>query len=43
MCQNVVLNSASDFCLWGPPGTNPDENHIGKIEEIVVAYVILRL
>jgi hypothetical protein len=41
MCQNVVLNSASDFCLWGPPGTNPAENAIGSIEEIVVAYVLL--
>lgn len=39
MCQNVVINSANDFCLWGPPGTNPADNSIGKIEEIVVAYV----
>lgn len=40
MCQNVVINSANDFCLWGPPGTNPADNSIGKIEEIVVAYCL---
>ncbi|KAB5589430.1 Carbohydrate-binding module family 13 protein [Ceratobasidium theobromae] len=35
MCQNLYVNSASDFCIWGPP--KPD-SVIGEIEQIVVAY-----
>ncbi|KAG9107339.1 hypothetical protein FRC07_008643, partial [Ceratobasidium sp. 392] len=35
MCQNVYVNSASDFCVWGPPKPNGE---IGQIEEIVVSY-----
>lgn len=33
-CQNAYLNSATDFCLWGPasPGT------IGEAEREVVSY-----
>ncbi|CAE6400064.1 hypothetical protein RSOLAG22IIIB_01979 [Rhizoctonia solani] len=35
MCQNVYVNSASDFCVWGPPKPN---GVIGNIEQIVVSY-----
>ncbi|EUC64924.1 carbohydrate-binding module family 13 protein [Rhizoctonia solani AG-3 Rhs1AP] len=35
MCQNVYVNSASDFCVWGPPKPN---GVIGEIEQIVVSY-----
>ncbi|KAG8691217.1 hypothetical protein FRC11_005824 [Ceratobasidium sp. 423] len=35
MCQNVYVNSASDFCVWGPPKPN---GAIGDIEQIVVSY-----
>ncbi|KDN50632.1 hypothetical protein RSAG8_01130, partial [Rhizoctonia solani AG-8 WAC10335] len=35
MCQNVYVNSASDFCVWGPPKPN---GVIGDIEQIVISY-----
>ncbi|CAE6443763.1 unnamed protein product [Rhizoctonia solani] len=35
MCQNVYVNSASDFCVWGPPKPN---GVIGEIEQIVISY-----
>ncbi|KAF8598862.1 hypothetical protein BDV93DRAFT_526468 [Ceratobasidium sp. AG-I] len=35
MCQNVFVNSASDFCVWGPPTPGAV---IGAIEQIVVSY-----
>ncbi|KAG8720118.1 hypothetical protein FRC08_001143 [Ceratobasidium sp. 394] len=35
MCQNLYVNSVSDFCVWGPPKPN---GAIGDIEQIVVAY-----
>ncbi|KIM30114.1 hypothetical protein M408DRAFT_328507 [Serendipita vermifera MAFF 305830] len=34
-CQNLYVNSAEDFCLWGPPDPN---SSVGTVEEIVVAY-----
>ncbi|KAF4613849.1 hypothetical protein D9613_008118 [Agrocybe pediades] len=33
-CQTVWLNSASDFCLWGPPTVNT----VGDAERDMVAY-----
>ncbi|KAI9632150.1 uncharacterized protein MKK02DRAFT_20878 [Dioszegia hungarica] len=38
MCQNVVVNSANDFCIWGPP--DDSKRPIGTIEEVVVAYCL---
>jgi len=35
LCQNLYVNSAEDFCLWGPPEPN---SGVGAVEEIVVAY-----
>jgi len=35
LCQTSVINSISDFCLWGSP--NPNET-IGNTEGIEVAY-----
>jgi len=35
LCQNVYVNSARDFCVWGPPTPN---GVIGNLEQIVVAY-----
>lgn len=34
-CQNVFINSVTDFCVWGPP-TGPDT--IGNDERLVVSY-----
>lgn len=34
-CQNLWVNSVSDFCLWSPPDPN---SQIGTVEEIVVAW-----
>ncbi|KAF8071514.1 carbohydrate-binding module family 13 protein [Lyophyllum atratum] len=34
-CQNAYLNSADDFCLWGPP--NPDST-IGDTEHEAVSW-----
>ncbi|KAF8071512.1 carbohydrate-binding module family 13 protein [Lyophyllum atratum] len=34
-CQNAYLNSAEDFCLWGPP--NPDST-IGDTEHEAVSW-----
>ncbi|EIW73383.1 hypothetical protein TREMEDRAFT_37309 [Tremella mesenterica DSM 1558] len=43
-CQNAFINSADDFCLWGPPdSTSPlgdGTNKIGNVEEIVVSYCL---
>ncbi|WFD40108.1 uncharacterized protein MJAP1_003093 [Malassezia japonica] len=36
MCQNLYLNSATDFCLWGPTGPKPQG--IGDAERGVVSY-----
>ena len=36
MCQNLYLNSATDFCLWGPQG--PEPVGIGNSEREVVSY-----
>lgn len=36
MCQNLYLNSATDFCLWGPQGPKPVG--IGNSEREVVSY-----
>jgi len=35
LCQNLYLNSVSDFCLWGPPDPN---SVIGATEQIVVSW-----
>lgn len=37
MCQTGLVNSISDFCLWGSPGIVPTDT-IGQIEAAVVAY-----
>ncbi|PKI85126.1 hypothetical protein MVES1_001043 [Malassezia vespertilionis] len=34
-CQNLYINSATDFCLWGPPQAN---SSVGKKEADVVSY-----
>jgi hypothetical protein len=34
-CQTLVVNNASDFCLWGSPTANGD---IGDVEAKVVSY-----
>ncbi|MCO5590148.1 hypothetical protein L7F22_044117 [Adiantum nelumboides] len=34
-CQNVFINSVSDFCLWAPPA---GQEEIGNVEERVVSY-----
>ncbi|ORY30800.1 hypothetical protein BCR39DRAFT_528410 [Naematelia encephala] len=43
-CQNVYVNSVSDFCLWGPPATTSDEgdgtSKIGNVEQVVVSYCL---
>ncbi|ORY92737.1 hypothetical protein BCR35DRAFT_7233 [Leucosporidium creatinivorum] len=36
-CQTALLNSIDDFCLWGAPGTTPNQT-IGDVEAAVVAY-----
>lgn len=36
MCQNLYLNSATDFCLWAPPGPQPQG--VGDAERSVVSY-----
>lgn len=36
MCQNLYVNSATDFCLWGPIGPQPQG--IGDAERDVVSY-----
>ncbi|WFD30142.1 hypothetical protein MSPP1_001159 [Malassezia sp. CBS 17886] len=36
MCQNLYVNSGTDFCLWAPPG--PNETAIGDAEHNVVSY-----
>lgn len=33
-CQNLYVNSATDFCLWGPP----DPASVGDAEQRVVSY-----
>lgn len=35
-CQNLYVNSGTDFCLWGPPG--PKTEGIGAAERKVVSY-----
>ncbi|KAK4700307.1 hypothetical protein P7C70_g5943, partial [Phenoliferia sp. Uapishka_3] len=37
MCQTLIMNDVSDFCLWGSPGTSPNGT-IGDIEASTVAY-----
>ncbi|CDS01656.1 uncharacterized protein SPSC_06558 [Sporisorium scitamineum] len=37
LCQNVFINNANDFCLWGP--INPN-SQIGASEESVVSYCL---
>lgn len=36
MCQNLYVNSATDFCLWGPKGPQPQG--VGDSEREVVSY-----
>lgn len=36
MCQNLYINSATDFCLWGAPG--PQVTGVGTAEQNVVSY-----
>ena len=36
MCQNLYINSATDFCLWAPPG--PLYQGVGEAERYVVSY-----
>ena len=36
MCQNLYINSATDFCLWGGPG--PVAQGVGQSEREVVSY-----
>ncbi|KOS14650.1 hypothetical protein Malapachy_08004 [Malassezia pachydermatis] len=36
MCQNLYINSATDFCLWAPPG--PLSQGVGEAERYVVSY-----
>ncbi|KAK4695527.1 hypothetical protein P7C70_g8537, partial [Phenoliferia sp. Uapishka_3] len=38
-CQTAIINSVSDFCLWGSPGTSPNGT-IGDVEAAVVAYCV---
>ena len=35
-CQNLYVNSATDFCLWGAPG--PGMEGVGAAERKVVSY-----
>lgn len=35
LCQNIFVNSANDFCLFGPPSKNKT---VGDSEQIMVAY-----
>ncbi|KAL8290084.1 hypothetical protein RQP46_003023 [Phenoliferia psychrophenolica] len=37
LCQTAVINSVSDFCLWGSDGLYPNGT-IGDVEAAVVAY-----
>ena len=37
LCQNVFINNANDFCLWGP--INPN-SQVGANEESVVSYCL---
>ncbi|KAI3482266.1 hypothetical protein L1887_55099 [Cichorium endivia] len=37
LCQNVFINNANDFCLWGPMNPN---SQIGANEESVVSYCL---
>lgn len=34
LCQNIFINSATDFCLWGPPKVG----EVGVEEESMVSY-----
>lgn len=34
LCQNIFINSASDFCLWAPQTVG----HVGPMETSVVSY-----
>ncbi|KAM0790781.1 hypothetical protein ACM66B_004629 [Microbotryomycetes sp. NB124-2] len=38
-CQTAIINSMSDFCLWGAGGNHTDA-HIGDVEGGVVAYCL---
>lgn len=37
LCQTLIVNDLSDFCLWGSPGLVANET-IGDIEAATVAY-----
>ncbi|KAM0751777.1 hypothetical protein T439DRAFT_324968 [Meredithblackwellia eburnea MCA 4105] len=37
LCQTAIVNSISDFCLWGSPG-NTSDGTISNLEAQVVAY-----
>ena len=36
MCQNVFINSVTDFCLWAPYKTGT----VGAQEELMISYCI---
>ncbi|GAA6038426.1 hypothetical protein JCM8097_007642 [Rhodosporidiobolus ruineniae] len=38
LCQTLVANNMSDFCLWGAPGTGSELETIGDVEAATVAY-----
>ncbi|KAG8955200.1 hypothetical protein FRC04_009658 [Tulasnella sp. 424] len=40
MCQNLFINSITDFCLYGPPYSNGKNATIGETERYEVAYCL---
>ncbi|KAG8909268.1 hypothetical protein FRC01_007035 [Tulasnella sp. 417] len=40
LCQNLFVNSITDFCLYGPPYSNGKNATIGETERYEVAYCL---
>ncbi|KAG8907631.1 hypothetical protein FRB99_003093 [Tulasnella sp. 403] len=40
LCQNVFMNSITDFCVWGPPYSNGQNATVGETEREEVAFCL---
>ncbi|KAF8593820.1 hypothetical protein BDV93DRAFT_610938 [Ceratobasidium sp. AG-I] len=40
LCQNLYINSVTDFCLWAPPYSNGKNSSVGETEQIEVSWCI---
>ncbi|KAG9016245.1 hypothetical protein FRB90_003637 [Tulasnella sp. 427] len=40
LCQNLIINSIEDFCLYGPPYSNGKNASIGETERYEVSYCL---